>query len=78
MSSYHLAYFAYLKEYFGFSTLSFTDCICGINLWTLTTADTCAEEQEHFHAEIFVVGHLQPDQLIGDLQHLVTLVVHVG
>ncbi len=41
-------------------------------------ADTCAEEQEHFHAEILVVGHLQPDQLIGDLQHLVTLVTHVG
>lgn len=42
------------------------------------TADTCAEEQEHFHAEILVVGHLQPDQLTGDLQHLATLVIHVG
>ena len=39
---------------------------------------TCAEQQQHLHAQVLVVGHLQPDKLAGDLQHLLTLVGHVG
>ena len=39
---------------------------------------TCAEQQQHLHAQVLVVGHLQPDKLAGDLQHLLTLVRHVG
>lgn len=39
---------------------------------------TCAEEQQHLHAQVLVVGDLQPDKLAGDLQHLLALVGHVG
>lgn len=39
---------------------------------------TCAEQQQDLHAQILVVGHLQPDKLAGNLQHLLTLVGHVG
>ena len=39
---------------------------------------TCAEQQQDLHAQVLVVGHLQPDELAGDLQHLLTLVGHVG
>lgn len=39
---------------------------------------TCAEQQQDLHAQILVVGNLQPDKLAGNLQHLLTLVGHVG
>ena len=39
---------------------------------------TCAEQQQDLHAQILVVGNLQPDELAGDLQHLLALVGHVG
>lgn len=39
---------------------------------------TCAEQQQDFHAQVLFIGHLQPDKLITDLQHLLTLVVHEG
>lgn len=39
---------------------------------------TCAEEQQNLHAQVLVVGDLQPDKLTGNLQHLLTLVSHVG
>lgn len=38
---------------------------------------TCAEQQQDLHAQILVVGNLQPDELAGDLQHLLALVGHV-
>lgn len=39
---------------------------------------TCAEKQQDLHAQILVVGDLQTNKLIGDLQHLLALVSHVG
>lgn len=39
---------------------------------------TCAEQQQNLHAQILVVGDLQPDKLTGNLQHLLALVSHVG
>lgn len=38
----------------------------------------CAEQQQDLHAQILVVGNLQPDELAGNLQHLLALVGHVG
>lgn len=42
--------------------------------WSLT----CAEQQQHLHAQVLLVGHLQTYKLTADLQHLLTLVVHEG
>lgn len=39
---------------------------------------TCAEQQQHLHAEVLLIGHLQPHKLPADLQQLLTLVVHEG
>lgn len=39
---------------------------------------TCTEQQQDLHAQILVVGHLQPDKLIADFQHLLALVAHEG
>lgn len=37
---------------------------------------TCAEQQQDLHAQVLLVGHLQSDELVADLQHLLALVVH--
>lgn len=37
---------------------------------------TCAEQQEHLHAQVLVIGDLQSDELVADLQHLLALVIH--
>lgn len=39
---------------------------------------TCAEQQQDLHAQILVMGDLQPNKLAGNLQHLLTLFGHVG
>lgn len=39
---------------------------------------TCTEQQQDLHAQVLVIGHLQSDKLVTDLQHLLTLVVHEG
>lgn len=39
---------------------------------------TCAEQQQDLHAQVLVVGDLQPDKLVADLQHLLALVGHEG
>lgn len=39
---------------------------------------TCTEQQQDLHAQVLVIGHLQSDKLITDLQHLLTLVGHEG
>lgn len=46
--------------------------------WGFRPIITCTEQQQHLHAEVLLVGHLQSDKLIADLQHLLTLVVHEG
>lgn len=37
---------------------------------------TCTEQQQDLHAQVLVIGHLQSDKLITDLQHLLALVGH--
>lgn len=39
---------------------------------------TCAEQQQDLHAQVLVVGNLQPDELAGNLHHLLKLLGHVG
>lgn len=39
---------------------------------------TCAEQEKDLHAEVLLVGQLQPHKLFADVQHLHTLVVHEG
>lgn len=39
---------------------------------------TCAEQQQDLHAQVLVVGDLQANKLVGDLQHELALVRHVG
>lgn len=39
---------------------------------------TCAEQQQDLHAQVLVVGDLQANKLVGDLQHQLALVRHVG
>lgn len=37
---------------------------------------TCAEQKKHLHAQVLVIGDLQSDELVADLQHLLALVIH--
>lgn len=39
---------------------------------------TCAEQQQDLHAQVLIMGNLQPDELAGNLQHLLKLLGHVG
>lgn len=64
-------------------TVTAVSNICNV-LWVFLCSGgqvcslTCTEQQQDLHAQILVVGHLQPDKLIADFQHLLALVAHEG
>lgn len=61
-------------------TLTLTACqimSCNLNIWGFWRL-TCAEQQQDLHAQVLVVGNLEPDKLTGNLQHQLALVGHVG